>query len=298
VTGLAFSLDGGRLAVGGDGGVTIHSLYEATAPISQQIAYRSAVGSLAFADEERLITAASDRTVRAHRLNESDGEGAILLQTHGATQSATVAPGGRLLASSDGEGTVQIWQLGDGGGQFWRVLRGLRGRPRLVRFSPRAEDLAVAAEDGAVQIWHLSVRESDQAGPLITIAGAAGRVRSLAFSDDGTCLATGAETGQVQIWQVADGALRSALSGPGPAVVGLSFAHDGRSLAGGDADGQVRIWKITPPSGGKAGSRRRDTGQPICIAGHAGAVEQLAYSPNGDILASGSSDGTVRLWRV
>jgi WD40 repeat protein len=299
VTGLVFSPDGGRLAVGGgDGGVTVHSLYEAATPLSQQFDHRGAVGSMAFADDERLITAASDRTVRAYQLGEGLGEGAILLQTHGAIQSATVAPGGRLLASSDGEGTVQLWQIGERGGQFWRVLRGLRGRPRLVCFSPRAENLAVAAEDGTVQIWRLSVRESDQAGPLIMIAGAAGRVRSLAFSDDGTCLATGAETGQVQIWQVADGALRSALAGPGPAIVGLAFAHDGRSLAGGDADGQVRIWKITPLSGGKAGSRRRDSGQPTCIAGHAGAVEHLAYSPNGDILASGSSDGTVRLWRV
>jgi WD40 repeat protein len=298
VTGLAFSPDGGWLAVGsGDGGVTIHSLYEAAVPLSQQIDHRGAVGSLAFADDTRLIAAASDRTVRAYRLGAGAGEGTILLQTHGAIQSATIAPGGRLMASSDGEGTVQIWQLGDGGGQFWRVLRGLRGRPRLLHFSPRAEDLAVATEDGTVQVWRLTVREADQAGPLIAIAGASGRVRSLAFSDDGTCLATGTETGHVQLWQVADGALRAALAGPGPAIIGLAFAHDGRSLAGGDTDGQVWRWKIAPP-GGKAGSRRRDSSQPTSIAGHAGAVEHLAYSPTGDILASGSSDGTVRLWRV
>ncbi|MEI7770385.1 MAG: TIR domain-containing protein [Chloroflexales bacterium] len=300
VTGLAFSPEGDRLAVGGDAGVTVHSLYAATPPLSQQIDQRGAVASLAFADDERLITAASDRTVRAYRLGtgEGEGEGAILIQTHGAAQSAALAPGGQLLASSDGEGTVQIWQLGAESGQFWRVLRGLRGRPRLLRFSPRAEALAVDAEDGTVQIWGLRVRERDQAGPLIMIAGAAGRVRSLAFSDDGTCLATGAESGHVQLWQVADGALRAALAGPGPAVVGLAFAHDGRSLAGGDADGQVRIWRIAPPPVGKAGSRRRDPSQPTGIVGHAGAVEHLAYSPASDILASGSSDGTVRLWRV
>ncbi|MBX0327007.1 WD40 repeat domain-containing protein [Oscillochloris sp. ZM17-4] len=298
VTGLAFSPDGGRLAVGGgDGAVTIHQLYEAAAPLSHHIDHRGAVGSLAFAEDGgRLITAAVDRTVRSYPLG--GGEGAILLQTHGATQSATVAPGGRLMASSDGEGTVQIWQLGAQGGQFWRVLRGLRGRPRVLRFSPRAEALAVAAEGGSVQIWRLSVLDGEQSGPQMTIAGVAGRVRSLAFSDDGASLATGAETGHVQIWQVASGALHASLAGPGPAVVGLTFAPDGRSLAGGDASGQVQIWKIAGPARGKSSSRRREPGPISGHAGHAGSVDHLAYSPAGDILASGSSDGTVRLWRV
>ncbi|NNJ09534.1 TIR domain-containing protein [Chloroflexales bacterium ZM16-3] len=298
VTGLAFSPDGGHLAVGGgDGAVTVHALYEQVAPLSQHIDHRGAVGSLAFAEDGgRLITAASDRRVRSYPL--SGGEGAILLQTHGALQSAIVAPGGRLMACTDGEGTVQIWQLGAEGGQFWRVLRGLRGRPRLLRFSPSAEALAVAAEDGAVQIWRLSVLDGDQLDPQMMIAGVAGRVRSLAFSDDGLSLATGAETGHVQIWQVSDGALRADLSGPGPAVVGLSFAPDGRSLAGGDAAGHVRIWKIAGPSRGKSGSRRREPDQASGHAGHAGAVDHLAYSPVGDILASGASDGMVRLWQV
>ncbi|NTW02139.1 MAG: hypothetical protein HGA19_12775 [Oscillochloris sp.] len=296
VTGLAFCPDGRRLAMGGgDGVVKIYNLYEAATPLDQQIDHRGAVSGLAFSEDGvRLIIVASDRTVRAYRM----GEETILLQTHGSLQSATVAPGGRLLACCDGEGTVQIWQLGEEGGQFWRVLRGLRGRPRLLHFSPRSEALAVAVEDGAVQIWRLSVLEAEPKGPLVMIAGSAGRVRSLAFSDDGACLAVGTEMGQLQIWQVADGALRATLAESGPAVVGLAFAPDGLSLACGDVDGQIRIWSIPGSPRAKSGSRRREVSQIIGIIGHSGSVEHLAYSPTGDILASGSSDGTVRLWRV
>jgi WD40 repeat protein len=280
----------------------VHHLRADLLPAGQQIDHRGAVSAIAFAADGMLITAASDRSVRASRLER--GETSILLQAHGPMQVAALAPGGGLMASSDGETTVQLWQLstasGAASGKFWRVLRGLRGRPRVVCFGQRAEALAVAGEDGSVQIWRVADLEAEREGPQISIAGAGGRVRSLAFSPDASYLAAGIETGQVQIWHADNAAATDRLGGQGPAVVSLAFAPDGRSLASGDSAGQVWVWRLPSAASGRgrAAQRRREATATGSIVGHAGAVEQLAFSPAGGLLASGSSDGTVRLWRV
>ncbi len=66
----------------------------------------------------------------------------------------------------------------------------------------------------------------------------------------------------------------------------VAFSPDRRTMATGGA-GSVQLWDAV-------------SHQPIgaSLAGHNGFVGRLAFSPDGALLATGSSDGTARLWSV
>lgn len=293
-TSLAFSPDGALLAVGSaDGHIAIYPLADDGPPQLRQAEHRGPITGLAFAGTRRLLSTAADRTVRECRTDT--GASVIMLQTHSAIQSVTLAPGGRLLACSDGESTVQLWRLSEPdanpGGQFWRVLRGLRSRARLVCFAPQADLIAVAGDDGGALIWRFTSSTPEE--PVLHVSAGA-RLRSLAISPDSGLLAGGVEGGAIKIWRLSDGADMGASAGDGRSITSLAFAPDGRTLTAGDTTGQIQIWRIPIV----IDKRRRPPTPASSIDAHAGAVEQLVYSPDGSILASGAADGVVRLWRV
>jgi len=65
----------------------------------------------------------------------------------------------------------------------------------------------------------------------------------------------------------------------------IAFSPDSKALASGTQNKAVQVWKV-------------DTGQLLyLLKGHAAEVLQVAFSPNGNMLAS-LSQGVVHLWRV
>ncbi len=114
-------------------------------------------------------------------------------------------------------------------------------------------------------------------------------------------LASGSDDGKVRLWDMADPARHRALgqplTGPTGPVDSVAFGPDGHTLASGNGDGTVRLWDVADPAWPRA------LGQPL--TGPTGTVWSVAFSPDGRTLASGSGtpasgsdDGTVRLWDV
>jgi WD40 repeat protein len=69
-------------------------------------------------------------------------------------------------------------------------------------------------------------------------------------------------------------------------ITALAFSPDSQRLAGcGFGDSDVYIWNVAAGAG-------------VRLAGHNGWIAGLAFSPDGQTLASVSGDHTLRLWDV
>ena len=144
---------------------------------------------------------------------------------------------------------------------------------------------ASAGSDGIVSLRQTLVDKNES----ITFEGGAGEVRSVAFSPDGKLLAAGNRYHTVRVWDVASRKEVKTLTGHASDVWAIAFSPDGKTLAAADTDwkkpSKIKLWDTA------TWTERASLACP-------GEILCLAYSPNGDWLAAGSWDRTVRVFSL
>ena len=197
----------------------------------------------------------------------------------GMVHSLAFSPDGQTLAAGATDSTVTLWRVADG-----TLLRALEKHPDniwSVVFSPDGQTLASGCFDGKVRLWRVS-----DGALLRTLDGHAHDVQIVVFSPDGQTLASGSHDNTVMLWDVGSGRRLHTLRGHAYSLYALAFSPDGASVASG-AFQTVILWDV------QSGQRLRTLEQRL------GYVLGVAFAPDGAILvASGSEEGTVTLWRV
>lgn len=214
-------------------------------------------------------------------------------------ESITFSPDSSILvASSDDE--IVLWDTNTG--KHKAVLIG-KGTLRNLLFSPDGRTLAARSyaprSESGIYLWDINTVDLQKSKLRHTITGHNRETNSITFSPDGQTLATG-HAYLVRLWDTADGKLKTLCEGHPHQVTVQSVAFSPRG------DTLASLSLSIQSSGGKAEILLWDTATgeyQVTLKGHGKVPDRripnqsgLAFSPNGEILASGSGDGTIRLW--
>jgi WD40 repeat protein len=249
------------------------------------------------ADGQYVVTGNYDSNVHLYRLRDSK----LLheLKGHkGTVWTVAFSNDGRKIASSGDDALIRVWDTESG-----NLLQTLQGHKRIVwsvKFSPDGTQLASASFDGTFKLWDLHDGKI-----LWDNHDHSEAVVDLAFSHNGQWLATTSDDKTIRIWNVNEKRLERCMEVP-EHVQAVAFSPDDKRLLTGGRDKPMPgefLQNIFGDSHFNRGVSARlwevATGKLLqTFQSHANDVMDVAYSHDGNWLATASADNSVEVWHL
>ncbi|MCC3573341.1 MAG: PD40 domain-containing protein [Microcoleus sp. PH2017_40_RAT_O_B] len=293
VTAISFSKNGQTLATAGNDGlariwtITGNKLGELKHPQIKKM-----LGVSLSPDGQFVATASDDNRARIWTVN---GQEVRRLEGHqGWVMVVNFSPDGKSVATGSDDGSVKLWNSKTG--QQIQDFRGHRGVVLTASFSPDGKRLVSAGRDGFVRLWNLA----DKPLQRLELTGFKDDVNAIAFSPDGKTIAGAGDEGVMRQWDATSGkemkVWKEAIV-ENKKVQDIAFSpdiKDGKFIVAGGETNTARAWdlagSLTKPQAELGGNEEKQELDQIGIA-------SVAVSPKSQLIATGSYDKTMRIWK-
>jgi len=324
---ISFSPDGGMIVFGLDKGEllfwsTADNKEMGTVEIDESLA--APLSKIKFSPTSNTLAwGALDNTVRLWDINKKEFS-AVLVGHTSFIESIEFSPDGKTLVSASADNTVKIWNIAD------ESLISPRSHSMAeiytVAVSSDDQTLALGLKDKTIQLWDISQKRL-----LKVLAGLDSDDSSLKFSPDGKLLVSGSD-GSIDLWDAITGEHIKELWAPWK-TQSLLFTSDSQFMISANKDEGLKVFKM--PEGHFLHSliqlsleiQEHDSisdakilldDQTIVVSTYAGKVIlvdinnkatptlltsninlqviSISPSPDGETLALGSYDNTIKIW--
>jgi WD40 repeat protein len=325
---VAFSPDGHFLATASkDHSVALWDIKRTSHPPTFLVGHKERVTAIAFSSNSRtLVSGSADSSIILWNLDSRQPQALPQLAHKKMIWRIGFASDGKTLLTGSLDGTVVLWDVSSRRAVKPFMIQ--NGEITSLAFAPNGGSFVSGGIDGFISVWDVA------SGKRVNrVRGPAGR-SELAYSPHGKYLVSGHVSGQLVLWD--DERQQSATIKSGHvAVARIAFHPNGRVFATSDVTNDISLWsprekdggvmptklaELTYPGGGGAiafasgktvlASKNSQVSFGLLwdlaerfpihreLLGHKGDVNSVAFSRDGKLIASGSSDKTIIIWEA
>lgn len=210
----------------------------------------------------------------------------VLAEADDSILALAVSADGKKLAAGGCDRLVRVWDLSSG--KLEHSIENHADWVFAVGFSPDGKQLITGSRDKTAKIWDLTAKES-----LVTFPDHQNGVYAVAITPDGLTGISAGEDSNIRSWQATDknkaiGKAVKSIGTHAKPIFRMAYLPDAKTplLASCSADGSIKLFNPV------AGTALKT------FSGFTDWVYAVAISPDGKLVAGGSWNGEVRVFKA
>jgi len=266
--------------------------------------------------------AIQNRELQQVNLSHADLTKALLYERSGRVLCLAFHPNGKTLFAGTTENEIGAYRV-DNLQLVNKWSGSIIQHIKYLNIGADARSLVSSGADGLVHFWDLAAEEEEQISDANdqyikhhAQLDTADRIRSVAVCANGSIIATGSAN-DIRLWEIQTQQHVGMLEGHHGAINFLAYSRSNGILASGDGDQQICLWQIEDPLSSRHGEENSTSlktnmeifsapakqttplkYEPLATFTHPDSISDMAFSPDGTLLAVACHRGEIYLWNV